>query len=228
MDTATQKESWDDRIAREKRENNALRAGFVAKLHEVDLPGWVSDTKRFARDDDSPHSVTFTHTETGAKFWVSLPGTYASRDGKVEAHAEWPNDADGGRKSARDWGLHGYSESDPYQIGFSYKKTVKAITSDLNRRLVGPVLEGIAIVNEKLAAQKAKKGSISTDVEILTAAFSSSDVREQTYFSATLHFDGGDARLSNYNPDGDGNTVDLTLNNLTVEQTVAIAELLKS
>jgi len=218
-------ESWEARVAREHREETALVAAFVGKLLTVRLPGWTPEVERY---DHAPRSVTFTHTDTGARFYVTLPCRYASRHGKVEAIAEWPSDADGGRKGAREWRLINYGDPDPYSIGFSHSKTAKAIGADLSRRLVPLLLEGIEKVNAQLAEQKAEQDGIARDVATLTAAFPESEVREQSYCHAKLDFDGGHARLSNYNPDGDGNTVDLELSNLTVAQAVAVAKLLAS
>jgi hypothetical protein len=233
--TDTTRESWDERIAREKREEAATVNTFVEKLlNDVCplLPGWTASVQRFSRDDDSPSSVTFNHVETGAAFWVSLPCRYASRHGKVEAIAEWPKDADGERKDARSWQLIKYGEDDPYRIGFSYSKTGKAIAGDLNRRLIPLILEGIASINEKLAAQKAEQAGIASDVTLLVAALPDTEIREQSYCNAKIDFGSydtirGDVKLSNYNPDGDGNRVDIEILNLSVEQTVAIAKLIK-
>ena len=222
----TKTESFQDRVKREKREEATRIKDFVAKLLTLSLPGWTPTVAKHA-DWDNPYGVHFDH-ETGARFFVTVPTGYQSRHGKVEAYAKWPDDADGDRKDARDWGLIRYGESDPHTIGFSYFKSAKAITSDLARRLVPRILESIAKVNAKLLAQKAEKVSIDVDVEALTAVLPNPTVREQSYYSAKLDFEGGHARLSNYNPEGKGNLVDLELKDLTTEQAVAVAKLFTS
>lgn len=222
MTTTQAAKYWDERIARETREEAQQIADFKAKLGTINLPGWTFDP-------EARHIPTFTHTESGAQFYVTMPCRYGIRNGKVEAAASWPKDQKGQHMGASDWGLRGYGEADIYRIGFAFGKSAKAIASDLKRRLIPQLLEGMAIVNAKIEIQSAALDLIDSAASDLSIVFKTSDVREKSYYAAKVYFDGGSARISNHGSDGAKPvTVALTLDGLTVAQAGAIAALLNS
>ena len=221
---ATTTESWDERIARETREENEAVAALKAKLAQACtmLDGWTFDP-------EAKHLPHFTHTETGAQFYVTMPCRYGDKSGKVEACASWPKSQDGKTCSAGDWQIAKYGEHDKYRIGFSIKKTAKAIAGDFLRRLIPQTLEGMAIVNETIATQAAALDLVDSAVNDLSIIFKTSDIREKSYYAAKLYFDGGSARISNHGSDGAKPvSVSLELSSITVEQASAIAALLEN
>lgn len=202
---------------------DAQEAELATKLLTVKIDGWTAADGKY-------RGVSFTHGETGACFSVSTNLRW-SKNGKIEASANWPNGQDGDRMSLRDWRITDYDEADPHRIGFSHKKTPKQIASDLTRRLIPGMIAKQIMINGIIAKQTAGRNSVKAVAEQIAAVTSfqwahGERIKDLSSCSAKVPFDGGTASVSTYRHDNGTPTVDLELKNITVEQTLAILALL--
>ena len=202
---------------------DAQEAELATKLMTVEIDGWAAEPGKHL-------GVVFVHGETGACFSVSTNLRWA-KNGKIEASADWPKDQSGSYMSLSDWRVIGYNDADPHKIGFSASKSAKAITRDLERRLIPGMVAKQIMINGMIAKQTAGRDSVKAVADKIAAATSyqwgGERIKDLSSCSAKVPFDGGKASVSSYRHDADGApTVDLELSNITIEQTLAVLALL--
>lgn len=207
--------------ADECRARDKDRDEFIQKMKGIDLPGWLVSMRH-------EHLLQFQHEETGAIFCVGTPKGWGADRHKVEAFMFYPRDENNRSMSARDWGLCKYDESDPNRIGFTSKKSAGAIAKDLQRRLIPGVLASHAVICAEIDRRASAGETMSVVTDTVAAAFDTDDIRDREYYSARIVWGGwkNSAKLRRHN-DSDPVTIDLELGDLTLDQTLAIAAILK-